>query len=85
MASDCAGHSPGWLVAEDRQLAESVAESGDAVELLVVVPPASQRLGAMEGEYPTRSGLGVEPAGETGFSAGGLVAKGQRVIHQKGG
>ena len=42
------------------------------------VDPARQRLGPVEGEDPAAARFRIEPVGEAGFDAGGLVEEGQR-------
>ena len=47
-------------------------------QLLFLLHPGEERLGAMEGEDVTAARLGIKAVGEAGFGAGGFVAERER-------
>ena len=47
-------------------------------QLLLLLHPGEERLGAMEGEDVTAARVGIKTVGEAGFGAGGFVAERER-------
>ena len=64
---------------------QTAPDSGHPASVRVVLLPAAQRLGPVEGEHPPRGGYRIEQGGEAGLPPGGFVAERERAVHEEGG